>query len=157
MNTFEKIYCGIGLKLFESALTVVQKHYPELKDEISQFPEGFILEISIAGLPSRLKVIKSQNGFQFSGPNGSQPHCIINIKSVNAAFQLFTGRETVTDAYIRNRFTARVNSLLFVPFFKIIQFLQQAVLAPLKTPWKTNWSFWFSILKALPTKKRGMI
>ena len=142
-----KIYVAIMLWIVGRAIQAASRVDKEVKKEFAEFPEDFMMCMSILPFGPHMVVGKDKNGkVKYMGwnPQGKKITLTMNIKSMAAAMQVFTFQESTTTAFAHDRFTVDgdiVQGLAVVRVLNIVEvYLLPKIITKLAVKRYPKWS-----------------
>ncbi|NOX90160.1 MAG: hypothetical protein GXO77_14165 [Calditrichaeota bacterium] len=127
VNFFKKLYIKTLLFFLGKAFVAGGKLIPEVKEELKNFEDDLLLTMTVMPNGPEMKLLFSGEKIRFAKkpPQISPETLTITIKYLEAAFVMFTFRESTSVAFARSRMTVNGDlgkSMAFVRCLNWVEF-----------------------------------
>lgn len=102
---FKEVVAKITLVVLGRGLAAAANRDPDIRREVSKWPNGFSLMMNIKPNGPRMTVEKVDGRLKYRGAKPNDATLIINFKNVDAAFMQFTAQIGTTRAFAEHRYT----------------------------------------------------
>lgn len=121
----KKTAVNIGFKFLGKGLVSCSKIEPGVKDELTYYEDGFIIELTVFNTETKVAVQKIGNEFKYLGSKYNvTPDLSIIFKSYEGALLMVLGQIGVYEGYAQHRFMVRGDFIQGMPFVRILYYVE---------------------------------